>query len=53
MAAMDIVDAQVHLGPGGAAEMVAAMDAVGVDAAIIVSTFNLYRLDPSYALEVH
>ena len=33
-------------------EMVAAMDAVGVDAAIIVSTFNLYRDDPSYALEV-
>ena len=34
-------------------EMVAAMDAVGVDAAIIVSTFNLYRHDPSYALEVY
>lgn len=32
-------------------EMTAAMDAVGVDAAIIVSTFNLYRYDPSYALE--
>ena len=31
-------------------EMVAAMDAVGVDAAIIVSAFNLYRYDPSYAL---
>jgi predicted TIM-barrel fold metal-dependent hydrolase len=31
-------------------EMVAAMDAVEVDAAIIVSTFNLYRFDPSYAL---
>ncbi len=42
-------------GPASAngAEMVAAMDAVGVDGAIIVSTFNLYRLDPSYALEVH
>jgi len=34
-------------------EMVAAMDAVGVDGAIIVSTFNLYRYDPSYALEVY
>ena len=34
-------------------EMVAAMDAVGVDAAIIVSTFNLYRYDPSFALEVY
>ena len=45
-----------HLhGPQSAngAEMVAAMDAVGVDAAILVSSFNLYRYDPSYALEVH
>src|ERR1700752_5065330 len=33
--------------------MIAAMDAVGVDAAIIVSTFKLYRYDPSYALEVY
>ena len=45
---------QLH-GPASATgeEMVAAMDAVGVDAAIIVSTFNLYRYDPSYALEVY
>jgi L-fuconolactonase len=45
-----------HLhGPASATgeEMAAAMDAVGVDAAIIVSTFNLYRYDPSYALEVY
>jgi predicted TIM-barrel fold metal-dependent hydrolase len=34
-------------------EMVAAMNGVGVDAAIIVSTFNLYRYDPSFALSVH
>src|ERR1019366_3958916 len=34
-------------------EMTSAMDAVGVDAAIIVSTFNLYRYDPSYALSVY
>lgn len=34
-------------------EMVAAMDAVGVDSAIIVSTFNLYRYDPSFALGVY
>lgn len=34
-------------------EMVAAMDAVEVDGAIIVSPFNLYRYDPSYALEVY
>ncbi len=45
---------QLH-GPQSAngAEMTAAMDAVGVDAAIIFSTFNLYRYDPSYALEVY
>ena len=45
-----------HLhGPASATgeEMLEAMDAVGVDAAIIVSTFNLYRYDPSYALEVY
>jgi predicted TIM-barrel fold metal-dependent hydrolase len=32
---MDVVDSQVHLGPGGAAEMVAAMDALGIAAALI------------------
>src|SRR6202521_3070821 len=44
---------QLH-GPASAngEARVAAMDAVGVDAAIIVSTFNLYRYDPSYALDV-
>ncbi len=46
--------AQLH-GPQSAngEEMVAAMDEVGVDAAVIVSTFNLYRFDPSYALSVY
>lgn len=34
-------------------QMVAAMDAVGVDAAILVSPFSLYRFDASYALSVH
>ena len=29
------------------------MDAVGVDAAVMVSSFNLYKFDPSYALEVY
>lgn len=45
---------QLH-GPQSAncAEMTAAMDAVGVDAAIIVSTFNLYRYDPSYAMHCY
>ena len=34
-------------------EMVAAMDAVGVDGAILVSAYTMYRYDPSFALEVH
>jgi L-fuconolactonase len=33
--------------------MVAAMDAVGVDGAILVSPFTMYRYDASYAIEVH
>lgn len=33
-------------------EMVAAMDAVGVDGAIIVSPLSLYRFDASYAVQV-
>jgi predicted TIM-barrel fold metal-dependent hydrolase len=34
-------------------DMVAAMDAVGVDGAILVSPYSLYRYDASYAIEVH
>jgi predicted TIM-barrel fold metal-dependent hydrolase len=33
-------------------QMVAAMDEVGVDGAILVSPFSMYRYDASYALEV-
>ena len=33
-------------------EMVAAMDKVGVDGAIFISAFSLYRYDSSYAVEV-
>lgn len=33
-------------------DMVAAMDAVGVDGAILVSPFSMYRYDASYALQV-
>jgi predicted TIM-barrel fold metal-dependent hydrolase len=33
-------------------QMVAAMDAVGVDGAILVSAFTMYRYDASYALDV-
>src|SRR6516165_1942848 len=34
-------------------EMVRAMDAVGVDGALLVSPFSLYRYDASYAVDVH
>ena len=34
-------------------DMVAAMDAVGVDGAILISPFALYQYDASYALEVY
>ena len=34
-------------------DMVAAMDAVGVDGALLVSPFSMYRYDASYALEVY
>ena len=34
-------------------EMVAAMDAVGVDGAMLVSPFTMYRYDASYAIAVH
>ena len=33
-------------------DMVAAMDAVGVDGAVLVSPFTMYRYDASYAVEV-
>ena len=33
-------------------QMVAAMDAVGVDGAVLVSPFTMYRYDASYALDV-
>ena len=34
-------------------DMVAALDAVGVDGALLVSPYSLYRYDPSYILEVY
>jgi predicted TIM-barrel fold metal-dependent hydrolase len=35
------------------ADMVAAMDAVGVDGALLVSPFSMYRYDASYAIQVY
>ena len=34
-------------------DMVAAMDAVGVNGAVLVSPYSMYRYDASYALQVH
>jgi L-fuconolactonase len=34
-------------------QMVAAMDAVGVDGAVLVSPFSMYRYNASYAIAVH
>ena len=34
-------------------QMVAAMDAVSVDGALLVSPFTMYRYDASYAIDVH
>jgi len=34
-------------------DMVAAMDSVGVDGALLVSAFTMYRYDASYAISVH
>jgi predicted TIM-barrel fold metal-dependent hydrolase len=34
-------------------QMVAAMDAVGVDGALLISPFTMYRWDASYAIEVY
>jgi predicted TIM-barrel fold metal-dependent hydrolase len=34
-------------------QMVAAMDAVGVDGALLVSVFTMYQYDASYAIAVH
>lgn len=45
---MDIVDSQVHMGPGGVAEMVAAMDAIGVSAALIHEYWMGTPSHPSY-----
>src|SRR4029450_261790 len=47
--------AGVLAGPpeGTGDQMVAAMDEVGVDGALLISPFTMYRYDGSYALEVY
>jgi len=46
---MDIVDSQVHLGPGGASEMVAAMNALGIKSALLDEYWVGTAGDPSYS----
>lgn len=45
---MDILDSQVHLGPGGAAEMVAAMDALGIRSVLIDESWKGALGKPGY-----
>lgn len=49
---MDVVDAQIHMGPGGIAEVLAAMDALGIKGAL-VDEYWLAGFDnkPHYPLE--
>lgn len=45
---MDIVDSQVHLGPGGAAEMVSALNALGIKSVLIDEWWMGTAGDPGY-----
>jgi len=50
---MDIVDSQAHLGPGGIAEIKAAMDALGIKAALIDEFWLGSPIEmPTYAIPV-
>jgi predicted TIM-barrel fold metal-dependent hydrolase len=48
---MDIVDSQVHIGPGGAAEMVAAMDALGIASVLVDEWWMGTPGHPAYPIE--
>jgi predicted TIM-barrel fold metal-dependent hydrolase len=45
---MDIVDSQVHLGPGGAAEMVGALNALGIKSVLVDEWWMGTPGDPGY-----
>ncbi len=47
---MDILDSQVHLGPGGASEMVAKMDALGIASVLLDEFWMGTQGHPSYAV---
>lgn len=48
---MDIVDSQVHIGPGGIAEMVAAMDALGIASVLNDEYWIGTAGDPGYRID--
>ncbi len=47
---MEIVDSQIHFGPGGIDKTLAAMDAVGVDAVLADEFWGLDNWGPGYTL---
>jgi predicted TIM-barrel fold metal-dependent hydrolase len=47
---MDIVDSQIHFGPGGTAEVLAEMDALGIQACLVDEFWGLETWGPGYTL---
>ena len=47
---MEIIDSQIHFGPGGIAETIAAMDAIGISAVMIDEWWIKTPNDPHYAV---
>ncbi|MBI1178967.1 MAG: amidohydrolase family protein [Alphaproteobacteria bacterium] len=47
---MEIVDSQIHMGPGGIAETLAAMDALGISATLLDEFWGLDNWGPGYTL---
>ncbi len=47
---MEIVDSQIHFGPGGIAETIAAMDALGISAVLADEFWGLDNWGPGYTL---
>ena len=47
---MDIVDSQIHFGPGGTEVVVAEMDALNIQACLVDEFWGLETWGPGYAL---
>ena len=47
---MDIVDSQIHFGPGGVDEILAEMDALGIQACLVDEFWGLETWGPGYTL---